>query len=75
MKKAVPKEAEMLREYDFSNGVRGKYAARYAKGTNVVVIDEDLTAKFPNSRSVNQALRRLLEIAPARPSRGASKDA
>lgn len=28
----------MRPEYDFSKGVRGKYAARYASGTNVVVV-------------------------------------
>ena len=43
--------------------VRGKYAARYARATNVVVIDPALTKAFPNSEAVNEALRGLLSIA------------
>lgn len=46
-------------EYDFSHGVRGKYAARYAEGSNVVVLEPDLAAKYPTSEEVNDALRRL----------------
>jgi len=53
---------EMRPEYDFSGGVRGKYAARYAEGSNVVVVDPDLSDVFPNSESVNRALRALAEI-------------
>jgi hypothetical protein len=53
---------EMRPEYDFSGGVRGKYASRYAEGSNVVVVDPDLTDVFPNSESVNRALRALAEI-------------
>ena len=59
MKKA-PKgktDPDMLDEYDFSKGVRGKYATRYAQGTNVVVLAPDVAAVFPNSESVNAALR------------------
>jgi hypothetical protein len=54
---------EMLPEYDFRGGVRGKYAARYAEGTNVVVLDPDVAAAFPDSAAVNSALRALLEVA------------
>lgn len=43
--------------------VRGKYAVRYAKATNVVVIDESLTKAFPNTDAVNEALRSLLTVA------------
>ena len=57
------KKVEMLDEYDFSSGVRGKYAARYRQGTNVVVLDPDLARLFPNSSSVNKALRRIAEKA------------
>ncbi len=53
----------MRREYDFSKGVRGKYAARYAEGTNLVRLDSDLAKRFPDSASVNRALRSLTEIA------------
>lgn len=45
--------------------VRGKYAARYAKSTNVVVIDPSLTQVFPNSEAVNDAPRSLMTVATA----------
>ncbi len=54
---------EMMPEYDFSKGVRGKYAQRYAEGTNIVVLAPDLARIFPDSESVNRALRLLVEIA------------
>lgn len=50
-------------EYDLSKlgkGVRGKYAKRYKEGSNVVVIDPDLTEAFPNAKAVNDALREVL---------------
>lgn len=53
---------DMLDEYDFSSGVRGKYAKRYAKGSNVVILAPDVAEIFPDSESVNQALRALAEI-------------
>ena len=62
MKKKPDKVSEpdtMRPEYDFRGGVRGKYAKRYAKGTNVVVLDPDVAAKFPDSASVNRALRKV----------------
>ena len=59
----VEEENEMLPEYDFSKGVRGKYARRYAEGTNVVVLSPDLARFFPDSESVNRALRALVEVA------------
>ena len=52
----------MLEEYDFSDGVRGKYVKRYEEGTNVVVIDPDVTEYFPDHDSVNEALRGLAAI-------------
>lgn len=55
-------ENEMLDEYDFSNGVRGKYVERLKQGSNVVVLDEDVAKVFSDSASVNQALRALLPI-------------
>ena len=51
----------MLEECHFSNGVRGKYAERFAKGANVVVLDPDVSG-IPRSESVNQALRALAVI-------------
>ncbi len=64
MKKANnrKKKAEMLEEYDFSKGVRGKYAARYSKGSNVVVLDPDVVKVFSNANEVNRALRGLADI-------------
>jgi hypothetical protein len=55
-------EAEMLEEYDFSKGVRGKYAERYKEGANIVKRDEDVAALFPDSKAVNDALRALEAI-------------
>jgi len=65
MKKAPRKQhdPDMLSEYDFSKGVRGKYAKRYASGTNVVVLAPDVAAVFPDADSVNEALRALVKIA------------
>ena len=66
MKKPKPPSDEMRAEYrreDLGPLVRGKYAARYAKATNVVVIDPALTTAFPNSEAVNEALRGLLALA------------
>ena len=68
MKKAKSDDVEMRAEYrreDLGPLVRGKYAARYAKSTNVVVIDPSLTQVFPNSEAVNDALRSLMTIATA----------
>ena len=62
MKKVREKNNEMLREYDFSQGVRGKYARRYAQGTNVVVLEPDVAKAFPNAEAVNSSLRSLAEI-------------
>ena len=53
----------MLPEYDFRGGVRGKYAARYAEGTNVVVLDPEVAAVFPDAIAGNDSLRALAEIA------------
>jgi hypothetical protein len=60
--KKMQKDPDMLEEYDFSKGVQGKYAKRYAEGTNVMVIEPDVAKVFPDHDSVNQALRSLAEI-------------
>ena len=52
---------EMRSEYDFTDGVRGKYLPRLAKGANVVVLDRDIAKVFPTSKAVNDALRVLAE--------------
>jgi len=54
---------DMRPEYDFSGGVRGKYIERYRRGTNIVLLEPDLAKAFPDSQSVNSALRELLAVA------------
>ena len=60
--KVMNNDPDMLEEYDFSKGVRGKYSKRYAKGTNVVLIDSDVAEFFPDHDAVNDALRSLINI-------------
>ncbi|MDX6613725.1 MAG: hypothetical protein QOD75_2911 [Blastocatellia bacterium] len=55
-------DTEMLEEYDFTKGVRGKYAGRFAPGASVVVLDPDVAEIFGDSESVNRALRALAGI-------------
>jgi hypothetical protein len=58
---------EMLPEYDFSGGVRGKYYEAYKQSQsisrNTIILDPDVAAVFQDSASVNEALRMLLKIA------------
>ena len=54
---------EMRAEYDFSGGVRGKFYKEYMKGTNVVLLDPDVAEVFPDSRTVNETLRVLAQVA------------
>lgn len=65
IKKASSKKSnqDLLKEYDFSRGVRGKYAERYAEESNVVVLPPDLARAFPTAESVHEALRDLLALA------------
>ena len=51
----------MRDNYDFSKGVRGKYAKRHADGTNVVLLDPEVAKVFPTSEAVNKALRKVME--------------
>ena len=63
MKKGNNKnDSDIQAEYDFSRGVRGKYARRYAQGTNVVVLEPDVARAFPNAKAVNSSLRALAQI-------------
>ena len=64
-------EDELLPEYDFTvdqlrAGTRGKYAERYAAGTNIVRLDPDVAKIFPDSEAVNEALRALIVILRSR---------
>jgi uncharacterized DUF497 family protein len=54
--------AEMMKEYDFSRGIRGKYARRFAPGSRAVVLDPDVGRVFPDSKSVNEVLRALAPV-------------
>ncbi|HEY6230848.1 MAG TPA: hypothetical protein VIW64_06280 [Pyrinomonadaceae bacterium] len=69
MKKIESDEEDDLRpEYDFSqmkSGVRGKYVERYREGTNLVLLDPDVAAAFPDAKAVNDALRQLLDESKA----------
>ena len=59
-------EDELRPEYDLSqlkNRVRGKYAERYKKGTNLILLAPDVAQAFPDSDSVNEALRLLIRVA------------
>ena len=58
-----PKTDDMLPEYDFSQGVRGKHYEAYRAGTNIVLLDPDIARAFPDSASVNRTLRLLLRLA------------
>lgn len=54
---------DMLPEYDFKGGVRGKYARDYGRNRNLRILDPDLLKVFPDSDSVNEALHTLVRIA------------
>ena len=50
----------MKKEYDFSKGVRGKYAGRIENGTNLVLLEPEVAKYFPSSKAVNRALKSLI---------------
>lgn len=56
-------DKEMLPEYDFSKGVRGKYAKQFVQGTNIVMLAPDVAKIFHDSESVNETLRAVAKIA------------
>ncbi len=56
-----PESDEIRPEYDFSQGVRGKYAARFAEGTNLVLLEPDVAAEFRDAKAVNRVLRAYLK--------------
>ena len=69
MKKTSDKSSResMRDEYDFSRAVRGKYARRYARGANVVVLEPDVAKVFSNSKAVNLSLRKIIRQKEAVP--------
>lgn len=57
---------EMRPEYDLSKlkgRTRGKYVERYQAGTNLVLLESDVQAAFPDAEAVNDALRMLIKVA------------
>ena len=60
-------------EYDetvLKGGVRGKYYRRYQEGTNLVLLEPEIAQAFPDAKSVNDALRLLLQLAKTATSPG-----
>ena len=56
-------DEDLLPEYDFVHGVRGKHHEAYQAGTNVIFLEPDLAKVFKDSDSVNRVLRLLLDLA------------
>lgn len=53
---------EEYKRQELGKGVRGKYYARYAKGTNLVLLNDKVAKAFPSAEAVNQALFGLLAL-------------
>ena len=66
-KETIEAEDELRPEYDLAQllqgGVRGKYAAQYQEGTNLVLLAPDVAEAFDSAEAVNEALRLVLQIA------------
>jgi hypothetical protein len=63
---AETEDDELRPEYDLSQlkgRVRGKYVERYREGTNLVLLEPDVAASFPDAKTVNEALRLLIKVA------------
>jgi hypothetical protein len=71
MRAPRPPNDEMGTEYDFSNGVRGKYTAAFSRSSNVVVLEPDVAKAFKTSKAVNAALR--LHLRQRKPARRAKR--
>ncbi|MCE7985590.1 MAG: hypothetical protein DYG89_30815 [Caldilinea sp. CFX5] len=67
LNKTTELEDELRPEYDLSqllkHAVRGKYAAQYKAGTNLVLLAPDVAAAFPDEQAVNEALRLVMQLA------------
>lgn len=57
---------ELRPEYDLAvllkKGVRGKYAKRYERGTNLTLLSPDVARDFPTDEAVNEALRLVMKL-------------
>ena len=78
MKKQIKRKSteggdSMRPEYDFSSGVRGKHAARYAQGTNVIVLEPDVAREFRTAEEVNETLRAVSKLLQQKRRRGNRK--
>ena len=64
MKKTSHKSSrsDFAAEYDFTVGVRGKHARRFAHGTHVILLAPDVARMFPKAETVNTSLRALAKI-------------
>lgn len=66
MKKKSELNDELRPEYDMKSllkgGKRGKYAARYRAGTNLVLLEPDVARAFPNEKAVNEALKLVMKL-------------
>ena len=65
MDKRTELNDELRPEYDetlLKDGIRGKYAEQYAAGVNIIKLDPDVAAAFPNDEAVNEALRFILKV-------------
>ena len=66
MKKQSEQKDELRPEYDMKSllkgGVRGKYAARYRAGTNLVLLEPEVAKAFPNDKAVNDALKLVMKL-------------
>jgi hypothetical protein len=71
MKKKSRKSEErsMKSDYDLSRAIRGKYARRYAKGANLVLLEPDVAKVFPTSKVVNSSLRKIIRQRSLEPAR------
>jgi len=67
MSRKTKHDDEMLSHYDFSGGVRGKYAARYTKGTSVVVLDPDVPHAVRDSVAVNESVQPRISAKAVKP--------
>ena len=72
--KKMPNEPDLLEEYDFRGGVRGKYAREYREGAKVMTMDPDVLPYFPDAEAVNSALRGLAAIIRAHETNHSSPD-
>jgi hypothetical protein len=65
--KQDPDDDTMRDEYDFSQGVRGKYVGRIREGALPVVLEPDVAREFPDSKAVNAALRAVIRARAPHP--------